>query len=72
MEVSGQLHVPATLPPGEIAQSTHKIGGWVGLKCGLDAKEKRKDSCLCQTTHSVNSPPPPPQEGAFQCDDNGG
>jgi hypothetical protein len=27
--VSGQLHAPAALPPGERAPSTHYIGGWV-------------------------------------------
>jgi hypothetical protein len=42
MEVSGQLHVPAALPPGEKAPGTHWIGGWVGPSVGLDAVEKRK------------------------------
>jgi hypothetical protein len=37
MEVSGQLHVPAALPP-----VPHWIGGWVGPRVGLDAVEKRK------------------------------
>jgi hypothetical protein len=44
MDVSGQLHVPATLPPGEIAHITQKIGGWVAPRAGLDAMEKRKVS----------------------------
>jgi hypothetical protein len=37
MEVSDQLHAPATLSPG-----THRIGGWVGPGVGLDAVEKRE------------------------------
>jgi hypothetical protein len=40
--VSGQLHAPAALPPGERATGTHWIGGWVGPRAGLDAVEKRK------------------------------
>jgi hypothetical protein len=42
MEVSGQLHSPAYLPPGEITHRTHWIRGWVGPKTGLDAVEKRE------------------------------
>jgi hypothetical protein len=42
MEVSGQLHAPAALPPGERAPGTHSIGGWVGPTTGLDDVEKRK------------------------------
>jgi hypothetical protein len=30
MEVSGELHAPATLPPGKERPDTHWIGGWVG------------------------------------------
>jgi hypothetical protein len=36
LEVSGQLHVLATLPQG-----THCIGGWVGPRAGLNDVEKR-------------------------------
>jgi hypothetical protein len=42
MEVSGQLHVPAALPPRERAPSTHWIGGWMGLRAVLNAAVKRK------------------------------
>jgi hypothetical protein len=42
MEVSGQLHAPAALPPGETAPGTQWIGGWVGPRAGLDDVEKRK------------------------------
>jgi hypothetical protein len=40
--VSGQLHTPAALPPGETAHGTHWIGGWVGPRAGLDDVEKKK------------------------------
>jgi hypothetical protein len=41
MEVSVQLHAPATLPR-EKAPGTHCIGGWVGPRAGLDAVSNRK------------------------------
>jgi hypothetical protein len=41
MEVSGQLHAPAALPPGE-NPSTRWIGGWVGPRAVLDTVVKRK------------------------------
>jgi hypothetical protein len=41
MEVSGQVHGPAALPPGN-APGTHWIGGWVGPRAILDAVVKRK------------------------------
>jgi hypothetical protein len=41
MEVSGQLHASATLPP-EKAPGIHWIGRWLGLSAGLDAVVKRK------------------------------
>jgi hypothetical protein len=42
MEVSGQLHAPAALPPRERATDTHWTGGWVGPRAVLDAVVKRK------------------------------
>jgi hypothetical protein len=42
MEVSGQLHAPAALPPRERTPGTHSIGGWMGLRAGLDTVVKRK------------------------------
>jgi len=36
MEVSGQLHAPATLSPRKELPGTHWIGGWVGLRTVLD------------------------------------
>jgi hypothetical protein len=40
--VSGQLHSPAALPPGEKAPGTHWIGGCVNPRAGLDDVGKRK------------------------------
>jgi hypothetical protein len=42
--VSGQLHVRATLPQGERAPGTHRIGGWVGSRAGLVTVDKIKIS----------------------------
>jgi hypothetical protein len=41
MEVSGQLHASAALPPGERAPDTHWIEGWLGPRAVLDAVVKR-------------------------------
>jgi hypothetical protein len=41
MEVSGQLHGPAALPPGEGVTSTHWIGYCVGPRTGSDGVELR-------------------------------
>jgi len=35
MEVGGQRHAPAALPPGK-RPGTHCIGGWVGPRAGLE------------------------------------
>jgi hypothetical protein len=45
MEVSGHLHAPSALPPGETAPGTHGIGGWVVPRAVLDAVVERKISC---------------------------
>jgi hypothetical protein len=42
LEVSGQLHAPAALPPAEEPSGTHWIGGWVDLRAGLDDVVKSK------------------------------
>jgi hypothetical protein len=42
MEVSGQLHTPAALPPGKESLNTRWIGGWVDTRAVLDAVVKRK------------------------------
>jgi hypothetical protein len=41
MEVSGQLHAPATLSPKK-AIGTHWIGGWVGPRAVVDTMVKGK------------------------------
>jgi hypothetical protein len=40
MELSGQLHVPASLSPTK--GCTDRLGGWVDPRAGLDAVEKKK------------------------------
>jgi len=42
MEVGGQLHAPAALPPRERPPDTHWIGGWVGSRAVLDEVVKRE------------------------------
>jgi hypothetical protein len=42
LQGTGQLHVPAALPPGERAPGAHWLGGSVGPRAGMDAVEKRK------------------------------
>jgi hypothetical protein len=41
MEVGGQSHVPAAIPPGK-NPGMHCIGGWVGPRAGLDGCEKSR------------------------------
>jgi len=48
MEVNGQFHAPAALPPGKVPPGTHWIGGWVGPRTGLDMVLKRKVSVTSQ------------------------
>jgi hypothetical protein len=42
LRVSDQCDPPPSLLPGERASCAHWIGGWVGLRAGLDAVVKRK------------------------------
>jgi hypothetical protein len=42
MVVSGQRHALAALYPRGRTPDTHWIGGWVGLKAGLDTEVKEK------------------------------
>jgi hypothetical protein len=42
MEVSGQLHTTAALPPEKESLFPRWIGGWVDTKALLDAVVKRK------------------------------
>jgi hypothetical protein len=48
MGVSGQRHAPAALYPLGKSPGTHWIGGWVGLRAGLDAGAGRKILCPCR------------------------
>jgi len=48
MLVSGQLHALGRLLPQEATPSTHRIGGWVDPRGGLNMMAKRKISCPCQ------------------------
>jgi hypothetical protein len=43
MEMSGQLHGPAALPPGKEPPVTHWIGGCMGLRFGMDAVVSKKE-----------------------------
>jgi hypothetical protein len=42
IELHGQLHAPAALPPEERVPGTYCLGGWVDPRVGLNAVEKRK------------------------------
>jgi hypothetical protein len=41
MEVSGQLHAPAALPPKEVVADINWIGDWVDPRAGSGVVEKR-------------------------------
>jgi hypothetical protein len=45
MEVSGQLHAPAALPPGKEPPVPIEKGGWVGPRVGLDAVKRKILHC---------------------------
>jgi hypothetical protein len=40
--VSGQRHAPAAFTPWGRTPDTHWIGGWVGLRAGLDTEARGK------------------------------
>jgi hypothetical protein len=42
-----ELHAPAALPPGK----EPRIGGWVGLRDGVDAVEQRSFPCSYRETN---------------------
>jgi len=46
MGVSGQCHALAAIYPQESASGSHWIGGWVGLRAGLDTEASGKILCL--------------------------
>jgi hypothetical protein len=41
MEVDGKCHAPATILPGE-RSGAQFVGGWVGLRAGLDGCENSR------------------------------
>jgi len=47
MKVRRQFHAPAALHTGT-APGTQYVGGWVGLRAGLDVVTKRKKPWLCR------------------------
>jgi len=40
--MSGHIHDLAALPLGKGPPGTHSIGGWLGLRAGLDVVAQRK------------------------------
>jgi hypothetical protein len=44
--VGGQRHASATLYPRKRSSSSHWIGGWVGLRAGLDTEAREQILCL--------------------------
>jgi hypothetical protein len=48
MGVSGQHHAPATLYPRERTSVINLIGGYVGLRAGLDREAREQILCLCR------------------------
>jgi len=50
MEVGGQLHAPAALPPDK-SPGTRPIGDWVGPRAGLDAVAKKNNPSPCRESH---------------------
>jgi hypothetical protein len=46
--VSFQRHASAGLYPRERTTGTHWIGGWVGLRAGLDTGTRGTIPCLCR------------------------
>ena len=56
MEVKGQLHALAALPPRKNS-NVHLIGGWVGLTAGLEDLENRNISCPWRDSNPGPSSP---------------
>jgi hypothetical protein len=52
VEVSGQVHAPAALYFQESTPGTHWVGGWVGLRAGLDTEARGKILCVCRGSNS--------------------
>jgi hypothetical protein len=39
--VSGRLHTPAALPPGEDTSTTHIVGDWMNLRTEISLEEQK-------------------------------
>jgi hypothetical protein len=48
--------LPCRFTPGERVRATHWIGGWVGLRIGLNAIEERKILALPGIESRLSSP----------------
>jgi hypothetical protein len=55
VELSGQLHAPGCVTPGETFRRNHSTGGCVGPKAGLFVVENRRISCPCRESNSKSS-----------------
>jgi hypothetical protein len=55
MVMNGHLYNPAALPPQKKTPVT--IEGWVGLRAGLDAWEKRNIFFSCRNSNTGSSSP---------------
>jgi hypothetical protein len=53
MGVNGQRHVLVALYPRGKDPGTRWIGGWVGLRAGLDTEVRGRLLCLCRGTTPV-------------------
>jgi hypothetical protein len=51
--MNGQLHALSGLNSEKRTPGTHWIGGWVGLRAGLDTEDRVKILCLCQESNPV-------------------
>jgi hypothetical protein len=69
MEVSGQLHAPATLPPRERTPGTHWMGGWVGPRSVLDYVYRTHYSkgTLVGPRQRCHRTPDPHSRGQIRC-----
>jgi len=57
MDVSGQLHATAALPPEKEHTGNHWIGGWVDNRTDMAAVAKRKKSLPLLGTEPRSSSP---------------
>jgi hypothetical protein len=51
--MSGQRHALIARSPWGKDPGTHCIGGWVGLRAGLNTEARGKNLCLCRRSNAV-------------------